>query len=173
MKSWKLVLALAVLGLVAGGCKGKHQEKPKEISVAARAEAAQNYNEAEFAAQIRDHARAEGLLVKAVELDPEVPNYWLRLGVARKKLGNKDGARKAYEHTRELLHILYERDKSSPNPLLAEMEVCVLLGKPDDAKKIYDQVVHDHGSDPEVKEFVQNRTYDALFQSPRLKEIAL
>jgi len=175
MKKWKVALGLTLVGLalVAAGCKGKEKAKPKEVSVAARAEAAQNFSEAEFATQIRDHARAEGLLAHAVELDPDVPNYWLQLGASRKKQGNVEGARKAYEHTRELLHQLYEQDKKSVAPLFAEMEICVLLGKPNDAKRLFDQALKEHPDDPEVKNFVNNKTLDAMLVAPSLKEMAL
>lgn len=178
MKTWKVGMAIIGLGLLAGGaetagCKGKNKEKPKEISVGARAEAAQNFSEAEFATQIRDHARAEGLLARAVELDPAEPNYWIQLGASRKRLGNVAGARQAYEQARDLLQALSQRDRQSPRPLFAEMQVWVLLGKPDEAKRVYEKAVRDYGTDPLVKDFVQRKTFDTMLRAPALKDIAL
>ena len=171
MKTWRIALALTVLAIVHEGCKGK--EKVKEISTSARAEAVQNFSEAEFATQIRDHARAEALLAHAVELNSEEPNYWLQLGASRKRLGNLAGARKAYEKARELAQAAYKRDKKIPDPLFAEMEVCVLLGKPEEARRIYERVIRDHGADPRIQRFVRDHVLDAMLAAPRLKEMSL
>lgn len=165
----RTVAICAAVAVLLGGCK----DKPKEIPKVALAEAAQDVSEAEFALQIRDYARAENLLSKAVELNPEEPRYWLQLGAARKKLANTRGAKKAYERARDVLKAQYRRDKSSAGPLFAEMEVCVLLGKPGDAKSVYERVVKDHGNDPEVKNFVEGHMFDKLLEDPNLKAMAL
>lgn len=171
MKSWKLALGVIVLAVAVSGCKGK--EKAKEVSGSNRAQAEQNFSEAEFAIQIRDHARAEALLARAVELVPEDPNYWLHLGGARKRLGEIEGARKAYKKAQDLVHAAYERDKTAPDPLFAEMEILILLGKPEDARRVYDQAARDHKDDPGMKRFVENRMFDTLLTAPGLKELAL
>ncbi len=168
MKKQTLYIAMA-LALAVSGCK----DKPKEIPAIARAEAAQYVGEAEFAMQIRDYARAEGLFARAVELDSEQPRYWLHLGSARKHLNNISGARKAYERARELLQLQYRGDKSSPVPLFAEIQVCILLGKPDDAKNVYDRIVRDHGAEAEVKDFVERRLFDELVTDTNLKAMSL
>ena len=168
MKTW-IVALLAVLALAVSGCK----DKPKELPRAVLAEAAQNVSEAEFAMQIRDYARAEGLLAKAVELNPEEPRYWLQLGAARKRMSNTSGAKKAYEKARDVLKAEYRRDNKSPGPLFAEMEVCMLLGKPNDAKAVYDRMLKDHGDDPDVKNFVENHMLEKLLTDPNLKALSL
>lgn len=164
-----LMAALAALLLLGQGCK----DKPKEVSTIARGQAAQDVSEAEFAMQIRDYTRAEGLLDKAVQLDPEIARYWLQLGAARKKLNNTSGAKKAYERARELLKAEYRRDKSSPAPLFAEIEVCILLGKPSDAKSVSEQMVKNHSEDIDVKNFVANHVLEKLLVDPNLKAMAL
>lgn len=169
MKRTTIVL-LAALALSAAGCG---PGKPKEISKAARAEAAQNASEAEFASQIRDWGRAESLLSRSVELDPENSQYWLHLGVIRRRLNNTSGARKAYERARDLLRTDYKRDKTSPAPLLVEIEVCILLGKPDDAKKVLETAKREHGDDPNVRAFVENNVLQKMMENPDLKSIGL
>lgn len=169
MKMWKVAVFAALAAALTEGCK----PKPKEIPPAIRAQAATDASEAEFAMQIRDYARAEPLLTHAAELVPEEPRYWLQLGAARKRLNNPSGARKAYERALNLFQAAYKRDKSTPGPLFAQMEVYVLLGKPGEAKSVYDKLVREHGTEPDVKNFVEGHLYEQLLVDPKLKEMAL
>lgn len=162
------VLLLAALAFAAGCGPGK----PKEVSKAARAEAAQNASEAEFAAQIRDFARAETLLSRSVELDPEMAQYWMHLGAMRRRLNNVSGARKAYERARDLLETDYKR-KKTPEPLLVEVEVCVLLGKPADAKKVLEKAQRAHPDDPNVRAFIENDVLRKMTENADVKSIGL
>ena len=70
----------------------------KEITVLQRKEAANLASEAQFASTLRDYARAEGLYAKAAELCPDNGEYWVVLGVTRKRLKDNSGAKKAYEN---------------------------------------------------------------------------
>src|SRR5437660_226465 len=103
------LIGAAVVALAATGCK----QKPKPVDPAQlehnRKEAALVESEAVFATQIREHARAEGLLVRAVQLDPDQPMYWLELGASRRRQGNKDGARAAYEQALATHQAAYKR----------------------------------------------------------------
>jgi Flp pilus assembly protein TadD len=153
-----LHVCLAALALAAAGCK----DKP-----------AQNASEAEFAVQIRDFTRAEGLLAKAVELDSESPRLWIQLGTVRKRLDNKSGARKAYEKALSLLEAAYKRDPKEIAPLFGQMEVCVLLGKPDDAKKILEKARKTHADDLELKAFIAQNMLEAMIADPQVKAMAL
>lgn len=168
MRKW-IVVGTAALALMAGGCK----DKPKEVSVAARAEAAQHASEADFAVQVREYERAEGLFAKATELDAPEPRYWLQLGAVRKRLGNTSGARAAYEQARRVLQTAYKKDKKSPGPLFAQMEVCLLLGQPDEAKKVYDRLLHDHPDDRDVKNFAEKKMFEQLLVDQNLKAMGL
>src|SRR5204863_5320069 len=44
-----------------------------------------------------DFAGAEPMLVRAVLIDPSLPDAWRHLGIARAQLGDKYGARRAYK----------------------------------------------------------------------------
>jgi len=123
--------------------------------------------------QIRDYARAEGLLAKAVELDSETPRLWIQLGTVRRRLDNKSGARKAYEKARELLVQIYKRDPKTIAPLFGQMEVCVLLGKPDDAKKLLEKARKDHPDSPELKAFVADNMLEAMIADPQIKAMSI
>jgi tetratricopeptide (TPR) repeat protein len=166
----KLTLcALAAALLVAGGCK----DKPKEVPAAARAQAATNSSEAEFALQVREFARAEKLLEEATQLDPEAANYWMQLGAVKKRQNKTSEARKAYERARELVQADYKRDNKSPAPLFAEIEICVLLGKPDEARKVLERAKRDHKDDPDVKAFVAGKVLEQMIESPQVKAVGL
>ena len=89
----RVFFALAVLVVLgAAGCR----PPPKEITSLQRKEAATLVSEAEFALQLKDLARAEGLLAKAADLCPDTGKYWVDLGSVRVRLGKKDAARTAY-----------------------------------------------------------------------------
>lgn len=158
------MLAAAVLA----GCK----DKPREISKAARAEAAQLAAEASFATQIREHARAEGLLARSVELNPEVAEYWLQLGFARRRQGNLDGARDAYKEALALRQAEYKRNKAAED-LLGQIGIQVLLGKVDAARKLLERAQRDHGDDFEVRKFIEQKRLEAMLADPKLQALAL
>lgn len=164
-----IVVTAMALGLLAVGCS----RKPKEIPSAVLNEAAQNASEAEFALQVREYARAESLLAHAVELNPGEAAYWVQLGGARKKLGNTSGARKAYERARDLFDQAYRKNKDNPALAFAELHTLVLLGKPDDARKLLNELQKARPDDIQVKAFVEQRMLDQLLASPAVKELAL
>ena len=166
----KLFVSCLAAALLAGaGCK----DKPKEIPAAVLAEAAQHSSEAEFATQIRDYPRAKGLLEQAVKLDPEAPRYWMQLGAVQKRMGNASDARKAYEKARTLVQAEYKRDQSTAAPLLAEVELCILLGKPDEARKVLARAQKEHKDDREVRLFTEGNVLDNMLASREVKEVGL
>ncbi|HEU5079530.1 MAG TPA: tetratricopeptide repeat protein [Opitutaceae bacterium] len=160
------VLLVAAVALTLCGCK----KKPKEVSTAARAEAAQDAGEAEFAMSIRDYTRAEDLFAKAVVLDPTLPRYWKQLGAARLRLGNNKGARKAYEQSLDMVLDEYDRTKKeSLTAAFGAIESYVLLRRPDEARKFLDQVVKDHPDNNEVKAFRENKMIDRMIAEEPFK----
>ncbi len=165
MKKTVLILT-AGLTLAAAGCK----PKPKPITPAARAEAAQNASEGDFAVQIRDYPRAEGLFAKAVELDPESPRYWKQLGAIRVHTGDKKGARNAYEHALDLARKEYLRtNKQSIGAALGEVETHVLLGNTEEARKTLARLAKDHPDDLQVRAFVDNNILDHMLADETIK----
>ncbi len=164
-----LVPCLAAALLLAAGCK----DKPKEVPVAVRAEAAQHASEADFAVQIRDYTRARTLLEQAVKLDGEIARYWMQLGAVHKLMDNTSGARKAYEKARDLVQAEYRRDKTDTAPLLAEIEILLLLGREADARKLLDKAAKDHKDDRDVKIFVEGKVIDDMLANPQMKKVGL
>ncbi len=169
----KLGLFCALVGaFVLGGCKGKDKAVSSAEAEAA-AKRAQNEarllaTEADFAVKVRDYAGAEKALVKAAELVPEDHSLWIGIGLARSRLKNKDGARKAYERGSELLEKLYQKDPAEPGTLIAQIEVLLLLNREPDARKAYDRLLREHPNHPRTKAFVGEKEWEAMLSSPEL-----
>ena len=85
MKRLLILLSCAAV-LFAAGCS----KKPKEVPAAVKAEAASLASEAQFAMQIREYARAEELFQRALKLREDVPEFWVSLGMSRRKQDNVD-----------------------------------------------------------------------------------
>ena len=102
MKRLLLVLACS-LAAVFAGCSKKTKEIPKSV----RAEATNLASEGQFAMSIREYSRAQELFEKATKLHEDMPEYWVALGMARRKQDNKDGARKAYKEALSLFKARY------------------------------------------------------------------
>ena len=161
------LLALALLATV--GCK----PKAKDIPPLQRKEAASLASEAQFAAMMRDHARAEPLLVKATKLCPDNGEYWVNLGISRKHLGNTSGAKSAYESARKAYGDAYEIDPTRPEPLLQEFYVMALLGKADEARKLQEKALKRNPTDARLRAFVESKQLDRMLADPNFKEMAL
>ncbi len=165
-KRW--VFALAAGLFLLGACKGKR----KEIPVEARQEAEQNASEAAFATQIREYDRADKLLTKAIELNP-TSRYWRALGIVRKKKGDSSGAKKAYEKALDIAIGDYEESKRDQlPPLFDEIELDVILGRAEDARKTLDQASRDHPTNPQIKNMIQEKVIDRMLTDPALKELS-
>lgn len=168
MKVIPLLLTLVAL-LAFSGCK----PKPKDISPLQRKEAASLVSEAQFALTLRDYARAEPLFEKASKLCPDVGDYWVNLGVTRRRLGNKSGAKSAYEKAASAYHDAHDINPKEPEPFLQEVYVLALLGKMDDARKALGKAHKALPDNRAVKGFVENKQLDRIIEDPTFKEIAL
>lgn len=161
-------LCMAVVALVlAAGCK------PKVIPELQRKQAANFVSEAQFALTLRDYARAEPLLAKATELCPDVGETWLNLGVTRRKLGDKSGAKKAFEGARAAYQDLYEQDPKQTDALLQEVYALALLGREADARKVLEKALKKDPENRALRGFSESKQLDRLLADPGFKEIAL
>ena len=163
-------LLLLLLGLAVGftaGCKRK------EVTSLQRKQAASLASEADFAISLRDYARAEGLLTQAVTVCPDIPDYWLNLGMMRRRLGNRPGAKAAYEQTLALARDNSRRDAANPMPLLQQVYVLAVLGRVDEARATLAQAQKILPDDRSIRAFVENRDLDRILVTPVFKEIAL
>lgn len=168
MKLISLVLVSVAL-LLGTGCG----RKGKDITELERKEAANLVSEAQFALTLRDFARAEPLLARAAELCPDTGDYWLSLGVTRVRLGNKAGAKSAYEEALSVYRDRYDNDAKQTDAVLQQVYVLALLGRPDDARQTLEKA---HKKDPEsrgLRMFVEDRQIDRILEDPAFKEVAL
>ena len=158
-------LGLAVLG---AGCS-----RHKEITSLQRKEAASLVSEAQFAVTLRDYARAEPLLAKAVALCPDTSDYFLSLGTVRRQMDNRAGAKQAYEQALDLCRDAYRRDGKNTQPLLQQIYVLALLGRMDDARDALAKAQKDHPDDATVRGIIESKQLDRLADDPGFKEKAL
>jgi tetratricopeptide (TPR) repeat protein len=167
IRRWFLLLLCLAVGGVAG-CS-----RHKEITSLERKEAANFVSEAEFALNLRDYARAEGLLSQAVAVCPDTPDYWLNLGSVRRRLGNRDGAKAAYEQMLDLVRDIYRHDSKDPGLLLQQIYVLALLGRMDEARAVLERAQKDHPDDGNVRAFVEGHQLERLPTDPTFKDSAL
>src|SRR5690606_902015 len=122
---------------------------------------------------LKDFARAEGLLAKAAELTPDSGELWLRLGMTRMRLGQRDAARKAYQQGFDALRAVAAEQKDNADVRLEQVTALVLLGRRDEAKKLVEKLGRDFAQHRAVRAYVDNHTLDRLLADPQLKELAL
>lgn len=99
--------------------------------------------------------------------------YWLELGASRRRQGNKDGARVAYEQALATHQAAYKRDPKEPLELLHQIEVLVLLRREDDARKLLEKATREYPDNLDVKHFNADKTLDAMLHDPGLMALAI
>ena len=168
MKSTFVLIAMMAV-FAAAGCK----PKPEDITPLQRKEAASLASEAQFAITLRDYARAEPLFEKAAKLCPDDGEYWLALGVTRRRMGNQAGAKAAYEEARSAYRDTFERDAKDSDALLQELYVLALLGRVDEANKAMEKARKKDPENPRFRSYSDNKQMERLLAAPSFKEIAL
>ena len=168
MKGFSALLVGLVL-LAGAGCK----PKAKNIPPLQRKEAASLVSEAQFAVVMRDFARAEPLYVKATKLCPDAGDYWLALGITRRRMSNKAGTKAAYERARTAFQDAYEIDRTQVDALLQELYVLCLLGRADEARVTFAKAQKKDPTNPRLRSFQESKQIDQLTQDSAFKELAL
>ena len=163
-----IFLALVAL-VLGGGCGGRQ----KEITEHQRKEAAHLASEAEFAVTLRDFARAESVLTRVVELCPDTGAYWVSLGSARMRLGNRSRAKASYESALRAYEAEARRDKADAEPWLAQVSVLALLGRGNDGRALLEKIAKRFPENRSVRLFVEQKQLDQMLGDPKFKEIAL
>lgn len=169
MKSTVSIILAALALLVSGGCG----PGSKEITSLQRKEAASLVSEAQFALQLKDFARAEGLLAKATALCPDTGKYWVDLGSIRVRLKQKDAARVAYKSGLLAYEVAATKDASDPGAVLQKIYVLSLLGQIDEARAELMQASKRFPENRAVKSFSEGKQLDKMLADLRFKEIAL
>ncbi len=129
-------------------------------------------SEANFAVELRDWKRAEGLFAKAAGLCPDTGDIWFNLGVARMRLNDHEGARSAYRSALPAYRDAYERNSSDANLVIHQAYILVLLGKPDDARSVLEKARAKHPDDRRLRSFEENRRLEGMIADPAAKAIS-
>jgi tetratricopeptide (TPR) repeat protein len=161
-----MLVCVALLGLAGCGRKA-------EVTSLQRKTAANLVSEAQFAVTLRDYARAEGLYAQAAEVCPDTGDYWLNLGVMRKRLNNRSGAKAAYARAADAFRDAYERDPKQPELVLQQVNALALLGKTDDARATLEKARKKHPENRTIRVFVENGQLERMLSDPTFKELAL
>ncbi|MBI5689556.1 MAG: hypothetical protein HZC55_05615 [Verrucomicrobia bacterium] len=158
-----------ILAATLGGC-GKSQ-----VSEHHRKQAQHHAAEAGFAVNLRDWARAESLYAQAAQLVPDNGGYWTSLGSMRMRLGNKSGAKDAYQRALKV----HEREagteafKDDPGPWLNQVYLLALLGQAGEARTVLEKAAKKFPKDREVRSFIEQKQLDRMLADPAFKQIAL
>jgi len=166
MRRLPFILLLLTAALTAGCGR-------KEIPTLQRKEAANLVSEAQFALTLRDYARAEPLLAKAVALCPDTPEYWQSLGAVRRRLSNRAGAKDAYEQMLKAARAQYKADAKKTDALLLQVYALALLGRTDDARAALAKALKAHPDDRTLGAFADGKQFDRILADPTFKELAL
>ncbi len=156
-----------VMAALLGGCG------QPEVSETRRKEAALLAGEAQTAITLRDWARAEGLLAKAAETAPDTATYWTGLGAARVRLGNKAGAKTAYERALDAYAAEGRKEPKEPDPWLKRVTVLALLGRTTDARELLAKTQKEFPGHRDVKAYAEGKALEALLADPEFRKNAL
>jgi tetratricopeptide (TPR) repeat protein len=160
-----------VSALLISGCS-KQAKEEKEVPTVVKAEAAALVSEAQFAMEIREYARAEELIQRALKLREDMPEYWVTLGMAHRKQEEKDDARKAYKKALGL-HVDRYKKKKDPAEIAHQAFVLGLLGQTEEALKLLSQGVKDHPNSSFLKDKADSRGLPRTFRTPEFKALSL
>jgi tetratricopeptide (TPR) repeat protein len=164
-------LCLGFVGATGPGCKGK----PKPVAERQRKEAEHQVAEATFALNMKDWARAEPLLAKAAKIDPNNGVYWQTLGSTRMRLGNKGGAKEAYQNALKAYELEAASGDARKNPdsWLKQVQVLALLGRTKDARAKLDAMGRQFSDNRNVRAFLESKQFDRMIEDPAFKQDAL
>ena len=160
-----VVLAVAQAGCGGGKETSEHQRKQADVLVA----------EAEFAMNLRDWARAEGLLAKASGLVTDSGALWTSLGSVRVRLGNKGTAREAYQKALRAYEkeAALDKSKADTDPWMKQVYVLALLGRADDGRALLEKIVKKFPGNRNVRAFIEDKQFDRMLADPAFKQVAL
>ena len=164
-----MVLVAAAALIFGGGCGGGK----KPITELQRKEAAHLAAEAQFALTMRDYARAEAALAKAAAECPDTGTYWISLGGARMRLGNRAGAKSAYQAGLKAYEIEAGQNPTLAEPWLKQIYVMALLGRLDEGRKLIEVTAKRFPGDRGVRLFVEEKQFDQMLADLGFKQEAL
>lgn len=161
------LLTFALFGVAGCGRGGR------EVTDLERKQAAHLMSEAEFAVSLRDYARAEPILAQATALAPDNGGYWINLGSVRKRLGNRGGAKDAYQFALKAYEAQAKKTSTEPEPWFQQIYVLALLGRLDDARGLVEKTKEKFPTHRLVRVFIEEKQFDQMLATPMFKDIAL
>ena len=160
----------AALLLGSAGCA---KSDPRETELR-RKQAEHLVAEADFAVNLREWTRAEGLLLKAAELTPENGEIWISIGATRVLRGDKAQARSAYERALSAFaDAASEKSGASADLWLRQVHVLALLGREKDARGLLEKASRRLQDNREVKAYLDHREIDRLLGDPAFARLRL
>jgi Flp pilus assembly protein TadD len=168
IRALERALICCVLLAMTLGCTRER----KQVTERDRKEAALLVSEAQFATTLRDWTRAEGLWAKAVELSPD-SEYWMSLGFARIRLGNRTGAKQAYEAALKVVQDEAALASAGSEPWLRQANILALLGRMDDARAVLAKAAKRFPKDERVQSLLEPKQFQQMITAPGFKENAL
>ncbi len=174
MKSPYLIFALsALMSLCLSACGGSSAKKnpgqAKEVTTAVAAQANSFMSEAGFAVQIRDWARADETITKALDLRSDFPEWWELRGFAQKQLGKTGDARSSYKKALSLWEDYYKETKDVQFGM-RQILALVLLDRVDEARSLLDTLSKKHATDSTLQQFIRSKGIDRMLTDPDIKQ---
>jgi tetratricopeptide (TPR) repeat protein len=162
--------AFLVLVACSDRSVGKAQPgKPKPVEKMVAAEADNLFSDAAFAMQVRDYARMQQALSKAVELRSDIPEWWELLGYSFKLLGKTGDARSAYKKALSLWEDRYDAVGDAQLGM-RRVYVLVLLSRVDEARSLVEKLAKKHPTDSVLQGFVRNKSIDKMLSDPEVQK---
>jgi tetratricopeptide (TPR) repeat protein len=166
----KRIGIVSTAGFILGLALGCSQQK--EVTERDRKEAAYLASEAQFAVTVREWARAEGLLAKAVKVAP-TGDYWLSLGATRLRLNDRKGAREAYQAALKAFAFDSARKNSVAEPWVKQAYVLALLGRHDESRALLAKAAKLFPKDAKVRALTDSKEFEKMVSSQNFKDMAL
>jgi Flp pilus assembly protein TadD len=133
------ILALALLASCASAPPGGALPRQQQLA-----------NEGAAAMSANDYARAQALTAEAVRIDPQFAEAWAGHGMASASLGQADHAREAYERALALYQARHRKNPSDANPVLQQVFLLTVLGRPAEAQALLKQARADYPTDAQL-----------------------
>ena len=137
-----------------------------------RKEAAHLVSEAQFAISVREWQRAEGLLAKAVKIDPQgdIRSTWVRRACGR---AIAPGPRKRIKSALKAYENDTARFATRSDPWLKRAYVLALLGRSNDARAVIEKAGKQFPNDPKVRALLDAKEFEKMVTSQNFKDMAL
>ncbi|MFA5263244.1 MAG: hypothetical protein WC378_05415 [Opitutaceae bacterium] len=169
-----ILIVIGALSLAFVACSDRSAGKarpgqPKPVEKAVAAEAESLFNDAAFAMQVRDFARAEQDMNRAVDLRSDIPEWWELLGYSRKMLGKTGDTRSAYKKALALWEKRYD-EMGNVQVGIRHVYVLVLLDRLDEARSLVERLSRKHPDDAGLQAFIRNKGIDLMLADPEVQK---